>query len=256
MKISIAILGLTSFSLLGCSDHVSGEDLNKEAANIRKKYDGRLHQLELWTVDPEHDFNKEDSSTRRFAKRLLNSAYKDAKDPITEQEIEDAMAQDGNDRLGELMLEQFDTINGEQNKRLGAIFRQIYDRKKKEAAREKEILDKLQDIENKFAGKLHRLEYGFIGMVRFKKLVTGEAAKFYNELLDSIYCDRPKYSPITEPEIRAMIEKINSGFEYDDPMLVRAYASRLLNDYATIPEMTKKRVKGWFDNLERLIKAN
>jgi hypothetical protein len=87
MRITIAILGLASTTLWGCSDNVSGEDLKKEVADIRKKYDGRLHQLELGFVGPDVDFTRYDSSTRRFAKRLLKSAYKDAKDPITEQEI-------------------------------------------------------------------------------------------------------------------------------------------------------------------------
>jgi hypothetical protein len=249
MRITIAILGLASTTLWGCSDNVSGEDLKKEAADIRKKYDGRLHELELEFVDPFVDFTRFDSSTRRFAKKLLKSAYKDAKDPITEQEIRDALADlrqlgvyEGNMRLGIQMLHQFKQIDADQNKRLGAAFRQKYQREKKIAVDRKGVLDKIQAIETKYRGQLDGIEYEELDLIKFHSFL-GEKAQSYNELLDSIYCDNPKYSPVTKSDIEAMIKRSS---EWNARSL-----QDLLRDYDTIPDSTKKRIKGWFGYIDR-----
>ncbi len=228
---------------------MSGEDLNKEVADIGKKYDGRLHQLELGFVGPDLDFTRYDSSTRRFAKRLLKSAYKDAKDPITEQEIRNALddlrqlgVYEEDMRLGFEMLDQFKQIDAEQNKRLGAMFRQKYHRDKKIAVDRKGVLDKIQAIETEYRGQLDEIEYEELGLIKLDTFL-GKKAQSYNELLDSIYCDNPKYSPVTKSDIEAMIERSS---QWNARSL-----QDLLDNYDTILESTKKRLKGWFGYIDR-----
>ncbi len=140
------------------------------------------------------------------------------------------------------MLDQLNEMDAEQNKRLGAAFRQMYHREKKIAVDKKGVLDKIQAIETKYQGQLDWIEYEGMDLIKFDPFL-GEKAQSYNERLDSIYCDNPKYSPVTESDIEAMIKRSS---QWNTRSL-----QDLLRDYKMIPDSTKKRIKGWFGYIDR-----
>lgn len=252
MRITVSVLGIASTALWGCSDDVSKEDLTKQVANIKKKYGTKLHDLETAALDGFGDFAGSRSSDRRFYKKALKSAYGDAKKPITEDEIRAAIAElqeNGGDAATEAaalaMLQQFQTIDDEQNMRLGAGLRAAVARKKELVARKKGVSDKLVAIEAKFKDLID-FEEEMIAQVDTEEIKYASDSKFFNELLDSIYGDKLKFKPVTKKEVEDMLTKTNGKLRV---------TSRLLGDLRdgldNLTEVQRKRAKGWFKYIER-----
>ena len=256
MRLTSAVLGIASTALWGCKEKVSVEDLEKQIAGIKKDFDGKLHALEIGVLDDAGDFHDMRSSDRRFAKKLMNRVYKDKNSAVTKADIEAAIAE--LEQLGgagrtvdeaKAALAQFDTLNPDQNARIGAFLRTEIERRKEFAARIKAVTDRIPRIKSNFGANLLSFELQLLDRIQQEPLRFAAESKFFTELLDKIYDVTPKFKAVTKVEIEEMLKKTDGKSEYTGGTGLEY----VLDNYEKVPEPALKRVKGWFKYLDRKV---
>ena len=254
MRITIAVLGIASTALWGCKEKVSSEDLVKLVAEIQKDNEGKLHPLEVEMLDLENDFKDLDSSERRNTKKVLTTAFKKAKTPMTRAEMEAANAELAKlkgyaepDAWYRSVLDQFDTLTPEQNARMSAILRAEISFAKVVFARRKAVTDRITAIWDEFISDLVVFEVRLLNFIQLEPLEREAESKFYTELLESIYGEKTNNRAVTKKEIEEMITKTSEISKYSNGL------DYVLAKYEEIPEPTLKRVKGWFKYLDRKV---
>jgi hypothetical protein len=253
MRITVAILGLASTTLWGCKNDVTQENLEKQIANIRTEYEGKLHELEIAGLDRAQELaHAPSSSDRRYLQKRLKHVFGNANKPITKEQIGEILEELGKYKgtqeahyMGQALLSRFDTSTEEQRARIGASLNAELERKRIFAERRNAIVAKIQAIEAKFPDtQLLEFEKKTMKILSDDRL-SSASLKLYNDVLDSIYTENPKYSEATKVEITHMLGKMRTSFHYS--------LQSVLDNYDELTPAQRKRVKGWFEFINRMI---
>ncbi len=249
MRITIAILGLASTTLWGCKNDVTQENLGKQIANIRKEFNGKLHDIEIAGLDRAQELALASSSSdRRYLQKTLKHVFGNAKKPITKEHVGEIHRElgdyDGTEAaqgMAQVMLDQWEELSEEQRARIGASLNAELERKKLYAERGNAIVAKVEAIEAKFPEpQLLQFELGMMKSLPDERLSSARF-KLNNDALDSIYTENPKYSEVTKQEITQMLGNLPSESRYQQSL------QYVYDHYETLTPAQRKRVKGWYE---------
>jgi hypothetical protein len=249
MRITVAILGLASTTLWGCKNDVTQENLEKQIANIKKEFNGKLHDIEIAGLDRAQELaHASSSSDRRYLQKTLKHVFGNAKKPITKEHVGEIHHElgkyDGTEAaqgMAQAMLDQWETFSEEQRARIGAALIAELERKKLYIERGYAIVAKVEAIQMKFPEpQVLRFERDMMNSLADDRLSSARF-KLNNDALDSIYTENPKYSEVTKQEITHMLGNLPSESRYQQSL------QYVLDHYDELTPAQLKRLKGWYE---------
>ena len=261
MRLTVAVLGIATTSFWGCNVSPPVQSLEETIASIRKSRDGKLRPEEYKLLGQYDYFSIIDESERRHLQKVLNALYTDkgkvGKKAISPESIRADIAKLNPSRsapglvgAAKAIAADYDGLSDEDKYRLKKFLATQIEWQELQAAMNKEFASLVDNILEKFNGKLLLFEMETLKSLRLQGIRSRTFAQFITNLLGDIYGDTPKFEPVTIPEFRAMLEKTRNKVYI--PLRDEAEGHLIGALYSATPEQ-RIRVKGWLKYYDYLL---
>ena len=251
-------LGLLVVCLLsGCKDRVTPGVLDAQLREIKARHVNDLHAAELDFLSAENQFEKQDQSDLRYLRKMLRSVYGQASaDPITEEELaaglESLYEYDApSRRVVKTMAADWANLTADQKTRLKKLIPIEIERGKQRRSRIEAVDREIDDILERFSQQLDKFETYMLKAVRNSRdMPTAGVVKYYSDTLASMYNEGRANDPVTEAEIRDMLDKLSS--KSPEAAQLKEF---LEERFKTSTEEQRTRIKTWLTLMQHERKA-